>query len=310
MCVAKFCPTIFCSYCSFYFEKLETLVPAAVNVNHMEIDLYKTDGTILYSDSTQLKTTDGVAISVVASGFKYVSGFKQLNSSHVIVVDSDNDCIKIVNRIDQSRAVLAGTCGASGFIDGTSARFFNPYQVELDERNVGYLLVTDRLNNALRTIEIASGMVGTVIRTGFNNPAGLAWYHGRLLVSNNYYLSQVLWSFNGTITNTKLTTHTLPGHQDGNFSAVQFSQPFGIHEIVDGLFLVADSGNKKLRLLSMKQKKVLPVCIGSDSNCTTSTQLSSSPRSFLVSNETVYVGGYRSLFKLTGNFIWQILSLP
>ena len=73
-----------------------------------------------------------------------------------------------------------------------------------------------------------------------------------------------------------------------------------IQQVRDGSFLVADHKNKRLRLLDMINKKVLPVCIGSTTNCTTSTDLSTNPFSLLISNNTVYVGAYKVILKLTG----------
>ena len=77
----------------------------------------------------------------------------------------------------------------------------------------------------------------------------------------------------------------------------------------DGLFLVADNDNNRLRLLDMNKKKVLPVCIGSTTNCTTSTSLSVYPRSLLAINDTVYVGAYNGdIYKLVSYTIVKVLG--
>ena len=77
--------------------------------------------------------------------------------------------------------------------------------------------------------------------------------------------------------------------------SLQFDSPFAIHQWSDGLFLVADYNNERLRLLDMTKKKVLPVCIGSTTNCTTDTSLSVGPTSLLISNNTVYVGSWSGM---------------
>ena len=117
---------------------------------------------------------------------------------------------------------------------------------------------------------------------------------------NVSYISEVSWSTNGAVSNNKLTTTTDVGYRDGDFSTAQFNHPYEIQQVRDGLFLVADNNNQRMRLLDMINKKVLPVCIGSTTNCTTSTDLSIYPSSLLISNNTVYVGGHQAILKLTG----------
>ena len=257
----------------------------------MELDLHRNDGSILFSNSSQIQTTNGKRTSVVSSGYHHITGFKQLNSSHIVIVDHHDHCIIMLKREDNSHALLAGTCGASGFKDGQLAKFYYPYGVELDMRNPGHLLITDENNNALRSVDVTSGTVSTVIRTGFKSPTGFTWYNGRLLVCNFlYYISEVTWTSDGTVTNNILTGNRNRGYRDGAFTGAQFYHPIDIRQWRVGLFLVADQNNKRLRLLDMTNKKVLPVCIGSTTNCTTSTALSFYPRSLLVSNNTIYVG--------------------
>ena len=159
----------------------------------------------MFSDSTQLITTNGKQTSVVSSGYGKITGFKQLNSSHVVIVDTLRDCLKMFNRKDDSQALLAGTCGISGFEDGPSAKFFYPWSIEFDKRNPGHLLITDYYNNALRSVDVTSGTVSTVIITGLNHPKGLTWYNQHLLVCNEHYVSEVTWTSDRTATNNILT---------------------------------------------------------------------------------------------------------
>ena len=271
----------------------------------MEFDLYRNDGSILFSYVDQLKTSNGSEVAVVLSGFKYIRDFKQLNSTHIVVVDNDKYCITVYNREDKSKRVIAGKCGVYGYVDGVSARFWNLWGVEVDERNPGHLLVTDSDNNALRSVDVASGTVSTIIRTGFNYPRHLAWYNERLLVVSFRYISEVTWASDGTATHNILTGNRTSGYRDGDFTGALFDGPFEIHQWRDGFFLVADLSNKRLRLLDMTKRKVLPVCIGSTVNCTTSTSLSVYPASLLISNNTVYVGGWsgKGIYKLVSTHV-------
>ena len=270
----------------------------------MELDLYKNDGSVLFSDYTYLKSSNGKSTEALVATSSTMTGFKQLNSSHVVFVDRGYNCIKMFNREKKSTSVLAGQCGTSssyyGFVDGASARFSTPWGIESDERNPGHVLITEYSNQALRSVDVTSGIVSTVIRTGFNYPRGLTWYNGFLLVCNQHYISRVAWSSNGAVTNSKLTTTTSNGYRDGGFSIAQISNPFEIQQLRDGLFLIADYSNKKLRLLNMYKKKVVPVCIGSTTSCSTGTSPSDYPNSLLITNDTVYVGGNNKILRLTG----------
>ena len=161
----------------------------------MELDLHRNDGSILFSDLTELKTTNGMQTSVISSGYGEISGFKQLNSTHVVIVAYSYHCIKMINQEDRSNVTLAGTCGASGFEDGSPAKFKGPWGIEVDERNPGHLLITDHSNNALRSVDVTSATVSTVINSGFNYPRVLTWNNGRLLVCDQNYISEIIWSF-------------------------------------------------------------------------------------------------------------------
>ena len=267
----------------------------------LEADIHKNDGSILFADEIQLKTTNGKTTTVVAPGFSFITGFKQINSSHILVVDSSIHCVKMVNREDNSNTVFAGLCNAKGFVDGATAKFYFPYSIETDERNPGHLLITDLSNHALRSVDVTSGTVSTVIRTGFNFPRGLTWYSGRLLVCNRHFISEISWSSTGSATNNRLTTFTVDRKfRDGDFSVAQFSYPQEIKQIGVDLVLVADNDNNKLRLLNMSTRKVLPVCVGFSSSCTNGTRLTLSPLSLLIGDEQIYVGGFREIRKLTG----------
>jgi len=83
----------------------------------MELDLYKNDGSILLSDLSKLRTTDGQTTSTLDHLFK-VTGFKQINRTHVAIVRHFEHCIQVFNQIDNSIQTLAGTCGVRGFADG------------------------------------------------------------------------------------------------------------------------------------------------------------------------------------------------
>ena len=289
---------------SLHFKSSEDFSSTSHRVNHMEFDLSRNDGSILFSHREGLKTTDGKKATEVASGFDSVTGFRQLNASHIVLVEHYNHCLKMYNRKDKSAKLFAGKCGLRGHVDGTSAVFGLPWSVVIDERNPGNLLVTEWGNGALRSVAVDSGIVSTVIEDGLLLPKGLAWYNGRLLVCNSGYISEISWDSKGTVSNKRLTTGRrdyrnsgLEDYRDGDFSIALIDDPAEIQQISDGLFLVLEE--ERLRVMNMFHKKVLPVCIESGPNCAVSTVLRHGDSALLANNESVYLGDY-GITKLTG----------
>ena len=213
------------TYFSLQFNKSERFSTASGFIDHMELDLHKNDGSILFTNSTQLQTTNGEQTSVVSSGYRSITGFKQLNSSHVVIVDYSESCLRIFNRLDESQVILAGTCGTPGSKDGPSAKLFFPHSVEFDKRNPGQLLFTEFGSGSLRSVDLTSGTVSTVISAGFNFPRGLTWFNSGLLVYNQHYISEVTWRSDGSAANNTLAGSTTIGYRNGDFSITLFSFP-------------------------------------------------------------------------------------
>jgi len=82
----------------------------------MKFDRYKNDGSLLLGTSSGLLTTDGQTTSPLVS-FS-VTGFTQLNTTHVVLVDRTSHCIKLLTREDNNIKVMAGSCGTSGYEEG------------------------------------------------------------------------------------------------------------------------------------------------------------------------------------------------
>ena len=289
---------------SLHFKSSEDFSSTSYGVNHMEFDLSRNDGSILFSSRNGLKTTNGKKTTEVASGFNSITGFRQLNASHIVLVEHYNDCLKMYNRKDKSTKFFAGACGRHGHVDGSSAVLGAPWSVVIDERNPGNLLVTVSGRSALKSVAVDSGIVSTVIEEGILLPKGLAWYNGRLLVCNSGYISEISWDSKGTVSNKRLTTgkrdyrnFDFRAYRDGDFSIAIIDNPAEIQQISDGLFLVLE--RERLRAMNMFQKKVLPVCIESGPNCAVSTVLRHGDSALLANNKSVYLSDY-DITKLTG----------
>jgi len=267
----------------------------------MELDKYKNDGSLLLGTSSGLLTTDGQTTSTLVSFL--VPGFTQLNTTHVVLADYISHCIKLLNREDDNIKVMAGSCGTDGYKEGGVGvgQLYFPWGVQIDVRNPGKLLVTDHSNNALRSVDMKTGELSTVINTGFNYPSGLLWAGRQLLVASAHYISQVSWSSNGTVSNTLLAGSTTSyGDVIGSFDNAKFTNPYDIEEVTDNLYLVADLGNRKLKLMDMKKRIVGPVCFKGEDSCTESSLLPAGPYSLLNVGGAIYVGMYKNIYKLSG----------
>jgi len=270
----------------------------------MEPDLYRDDGSIMFSIWEYLKTTNGTTPTTLATiQSSDITGFKQVNKTHVAVVDYDQNCIKMLNRVDNNLRTLAGTCGSEGYVEGGvgTGRLYRPYSIEIDVRNPDRLLVTGQFNHALRSVDLHTGELSTVINSGFNYPKYVVWADNKLLVINTNYISQVSWGADGSVTNIKLAGSLSPGYVDGSFNTSRFDFPLGITRVGYNMYLVADHYNKVLRLLDFNSKQVGPVCFDGETSCTNSSQLPDKPWSILIVGEDVYVGmSSKGIYKLSG----------
>jgi len=158
-------------------------------------------------------------------------------------------------------------------------------------------LITDYHNHALRSVDLHTGELSTVINTGFRYPKYLGWADNKLLMSNTHYISQVSHDVNESVTNIKLAGSLPGGYVDGSFNTSKFYSPS---------YLVADF-NKVLRLLDVNSKQVGPVCFDGETSCTSSSQLPTIPWSILKVGEDVYVGtSSKGIYKLSGENIDSI----
>jgi len=267
----------------------------------MELDKYKNDGNLLLGTSSGLLTTDGQTTSTLVSFT--VTGFTQLNTTHVVLVDRGSHCIKLLTREDNNIKVMAGSCGTKGYKEGGVGvgQLHNPYGVQIDVRNPGKLLVTDDGNNAIRSVDMKTGELSTVINTGFSTPRGLLWAGRQLLVVNWYqYISRVSWSSNRRVSNTLLAGSTISGDVIGSFDNARFEYPHDIEEVADNLFLVADTGNKKLKIMDMKKRIVGPVCFKGEDRCTESSLFPERPHALFNVGGAIYVGLESEIYKLSG----------
>lgn len=99
--------------------------------------------------------------------FKWPNSFLLITRSDVIISDTNNHCLKLLNRTNGITKVLAGQCSSSGYQDGTEAKFNSPWAILPDNQNSSQLLLSENDNYAIRTVDVCDGnwSVGTFVKS-------------------------------------------------------------------------------------------------------------------------------------------------
>ena len=93
--------------------------------------------------------------------------FEQINSTHVVILDSGSYRIRVVNRVTNSTSLLAGVCGVNnlGFKDGTfeEAKFGSLMSItQLPTSKGQRLLIIESDNQKVRHFDLTTRMLSTL----------------------------------------------------------------------------------------------------------------------------------------------------
>ena len=170
---------------TFTYFRIEKSTPAdfisgsSWFVFHKELDRYR-PGFIVYCDKHALMTSDGTTTHLIAGNstqygyregvgaearFDDIGGFTQISEKVVVVADSSNHCMRLVDRTTHNTSVFSGQCASHGYQDGRPGQFYSPHYVVIDKRDNNQLLVTDYNNRTVRTVDVMSQVVGTVVKS-------------------------------------------------------------------------------------------------------------------------------------------------
>lgn len=321
-------PAIFyvCST-STNFQRATVFIDGFNNyVTHMEPDLH-IDGNILYTISSGgVLTTDGITSTLIAghsfrnsyhegvgslARFGWVSGFRQISPTRVVIADNWNGCLRHLDRLSLETSQYAGMCGQRGYEEGnTNARFQSPHSVIDDVKLADTLIVSDAGNCALRHVYTYIDMgtpspVANLMESSDRSfrPLGMTQdISGDIYLTSKYQhaIFQLIYS---SKTLSVLAGSTTIGYVDSDFSGSRFAEPQEILVIDHGRkLLVAGFMDGMVRVLDLVTMETTSLCSGDfgQNYSNTSTCPLQEPSSLMVLNKTLYVGGSGSIQKIKG----------
>ncbi|MDC0526014.1 hypothetical protein OAO87_03350 [bacterium] len=177
----------------------------------------------------------------------------------LFVADFNNHRIRKIIIATGVVTTLAGS--SNGFLDGSSAKFYQPGGVDVSLDGTT-LFVADERNHRIRAIVISTGVVSTLAGSGdanFFDSTGTAAkfkYPRDVTVSHDGTVLYVADAVNNRIRQLVISTAavtTIAGSGDSDFfdatgTAAKFSTPWGLEMSADGTTLfVADAGNHRIR---------------------------------------------------------------
>jgi hypothetical protein len=193
-----------------------------------------------------------------------------LNQPHSLIFDQNDNIYfssygnKVINKIDTTGIIttIAGTSATSGF---TSNTFSTPTQLDFD-KNENYLFVADRFNNAIRKVDLNSGVITTVAGNGNNGSSGdgsqatsallsapvavAIDLDGNIIIGEYRKVRKV--DLNGVITTIAGTGNS--GNTDGKAIDATIGQVYKLLINSIGNIILADLGNNSIRKIIIKEQ--------------------------------------------------------
>lgn len=281
-------------------------------VENMAMDQYM-DGNLLFSDGASLKTTNGVATEIIAgqaaekgyvegSGeaarFSVITGFHQINSDKVAVVDNGNHCLRVVHRLNGQSEPWTGSCTEAGCRDGSDPLFSRPACMIADNQDNSKLLVTEMDNKAVRHVDSTTGDTATFYK---DTELSYLWAITQDTETGDLYLTAGsavyrLSYHDKTLTRIVGTDQAGSGFSDGDFSVTQFRVLRDIL-LIDNkeTILLTGMSNSRLRVLDLVSNTTTSICSGpppehKDGDIDSCSL--HSPMSLLALGDSMYIGTY------------------
>ena len=263
----------------------------------MELDRYR-PGFIIYADYDALMTSDGTTTHLIAGNstqeeykegvgaearFLRITGFAQISEKLVVAADTDNHCLRLIDRSTNQTSVFSGQCGSPG-------QFDNPWSVVIDKRDKNQLFIADFYNSAVRNVNMSSRVADTFVQSDSLSSIRCITQEeesGDLYVTANNAVYRITYT-QRTVTLISGSTGWNSGYRDSTLLDSLFDWPSELIFIKPNTLLIADKNNNKLRLVEMNSDKVATL------NVTNSLIW---PTSLLLTNNSLYVGQSKKIFQ-------------
>jgi hypothetical protein len=192
--------------------------------------------------------------------FYYPFGIAVLPDGNIVVADTFNNRIRLVNPTSGVVTTLAGSGQSFADGTGTSANFNNPYGVAVIPSS-SVIVVADSGNNRIRLVTYPGGVVTTLAGSGsatfadgtgtaarFSGPHGVAVTStGDIVVADADNNRIRLVTQAGVVTTLAGSS---AGLVDATGTAARFSGPRGVAVTSTGDIVVVDTGNNNIRLVT------------------------------------------------------------
>ena len=223
--------------------------------------------------------------------FSWVTGFAQLDSSIVVVVDSYNNCLRQLESSSRRVSHYAGVCqfgGGGGNNDGVAdqAQFDLPWSVYVNRHNDNELTVTDTINKALRLVSTINREVTTLMTNLPDGPYSIVWHpHDNSII----YVSCACVVIIIDLTSISRGYDTLVSYCTG--ASIE-SDLKDIMFLSDSAILLADSRYNQLYVYDINSNASYSICTGeedSEDGGISQCKLND-PESLLQVDDQIYVG--------------------
>ena len=283
-------------------------------VHHIEEDLFK-PGNVLFSDGSSLKTTNGIATSLVTGSasiqgynestgdtarFRRITGFLQVAStSEVLAVDSGNMCLRAIDRrTNETKPVVGRYMGMypNALHKAVRSNFISPSKIMNDIRNSQKVFIIDYRRIYLFELQ---GVTPSQYVTANSEIRGLTQDSatGDLYVLFKQSITRVKYNNFKNHRRVAGTPSSLSILNEGPFSQSRFGDLRDIVLINKGTqILVADFRNQRMRVLDLRVNMTTSFCGHLYQFCNNSIV----PESLGVVNGSLYIGSNKSIMRIEG----------
>ena len=247
-------------------------------------------GYIIFTDKSSLKASDGQRVETLCgntnqAGYRngqcqtalferYLLSFLYLNDTHLVIADTYNFCLRLLDMEKKILTVYAGVCTAKLFHPNyrLQAKFRLPTYLAMSARTpIKALFILDRESAAVRYLKFEDEFVYTMIRSEdeLHAMSGMeidTVYDNMMLVKSSYYIKRLNISTYGVKIQTlfSATQRARQNHildRDGPLAEAYFSGDCDITAIANNVYIqTGHETSERLRVIDLEKKGVSSIC--------------------------------------------------